>query len=99
MLVDNTIEKSPGDALLRFTMDFSSLPELAGAANIASVTSVVASPTGPTIAGIQIDTGGKSASALFSGGVDGTDYAVTYTVLLSTGQTIVRTGILQVRAN
>ena len=95
-MVKNTITKTPGDALIRLEMDFSDLPEL-DSATIASVTSVVASPVGLTIGSEQVEVGDKAASAVFSGGTNGTDYEVTFTVLLSSGETLARTGLLRVR--
>ena len=95
-MVRNSITKTPGDALIRFEMDFAGLPEL-DSATIASVTSVAATPSGLTIASEQVETGDKAASAVFSGGTDGTDYEVTFTVLLSSGETLARTGLLRVR--
>lgn len=96
-LVNNVLEKTPGDKL-RFSMDFSSLPELAGTGAIASITSVAASPSGLTISSPTIATGAKAASAVIESGAAGTDYDVTFTVVTAAGQIIERTGVLQVRA-
>lgn len=94
--VNNVLTKTPGDLLWRYAMDLSELPQVRAGATIASVTSVAASPSGLTIASSQVDTGSKSASATFGGGTADTDYAVTFTVVLSTGETVARTGTLKV---
>lgn len=95
MLVQNELEKSPGD-VRRFAMDFSSLPELASG-TIASITSITASPDGLTLSSQQIDSGSKSVSCIISGGVNGKPYNVTFKVVTSGGQTLERTGTLYVK--
>lgn len=94
-LVRGPVKKSPGDADWRFVLNLSDLPQIRAGATVATLTSVTA--TGLTVSGSQIETGSKKVSALFSGGTNGTDYEAVFTLVLTTGETVVRYCPLLVR--
>jgi hypothetical protein len=54
-------------------------------------------PSGLTNVSDAIVTGGLKATIKVSGGVDGTDYQVTNTIVTSDGETEPRTGVIKVR--
>jgi hypothetical protein len=75
-------------------MDFSVLPEISGGGAISSVTSVTASPSDLTVGATSIS--GSKAQAVLSGGTDGLQYTVAFTVATSGGSTLVGIGYLMV---
>ncbi len=84
-----------------YTMSFALMPEIVAGATLASVTSVVGTAENPTdataltISGKAV-TNSTSAHATISAGQDGAYYRVEYTVVLSTGITLVGVGYMAV---
>ena len=77
-----------------YSVDFSNLPEISGGGSISSITSVAASPSDLTVGATSI--AGSKAQAVLSGGTDGLQYTVTFTVATSAGSTLVGIGYLMV---
>lgn len=101
-LVRNDItEEVPGAGTVRLSMDFGDLSELQVAGvTITSCAVAILTVTSPvlTFSAVQINAAGYRVSALFSGGLVNSDYSISFTPTLSTGQTLPpRTGILKLR--
>lgn len=95
----NTLTKVQPDSVVLYA-DFGNMAEIVAGQTIASVTTVACSPsdgaTPLTITGKAVDTLGYRALANFAAGVAGVSYTITWTVVLSGGSTLVRTGTLNV---
>lgn len=95
----NILTKTAGDTV-RLFFDFGDQAEIVAGDTIASVTSVTGLPsdgaTPLTISGKAIDTLVFRVGALFAAGVAGVDYTITVVVVLTSGSTLTRTGILKV---
>lgn len=84
-----------------YTMDLSNLPEIVAGDTVAAVSSVTATAETPgaaalTIAGIAVASGNKGAKATISGGTDGAQYIVSFTVTTAGGATLVGIGYLAI---
>lgn len=86
------LDKQPAESKI-FQMDFSA--NMAEAETVASVTSVVATPSGLTI-GTPAPSG-KTAQVRISSGTTGARYKVTFTVQTSAGNTLEGDGYLNVK--
>jgi hypothetical protein len=92
--------KDPDETVI-YTMDWTNrLNSGASVSSINATTGAVGSPSGLTFASTSIVSGSTvKTSTKISGGTNGTDYTVTWTVTTSDGETLEESGLLRVRSS